>query len=180
MPTPKPRKRGTAMNEFNYPTGSKRSTRGTRGRGARTASSNPGVERTSPGTSPPPPPPPFSNPPASNEVSSGEVSQERAARPVSYADQYPTTSKENAMRCSNKTTTGLSLLGGAGLGAALMYLMDPEQGHERRTHLGEKAGYAKDATAAALAAAMEVAREKGQSASEALAEKLADLGSAGA
>jgi hypothetical protein len=84
------------------------------------------------------------------------------------------------MRCSNKTTTGLSLLGGAGLGAALMYLMDPEQGHERRTHLGEKAGYAKDATAAALAAAMEVAREKGQSASEALAEKLADLGSAGA
>src|SRR5687767_3573338 len=130
MPTPKPRKRGTAMNEFNYPTGSKPKTRGTRRGGARAASSSPGVEP-SPGTSPPPPPPPFSNPTATNEVSSGDVSsghvsQERAARPVSYADQYSPSNKENTMRCSNKTTTGMSLLGGASLGAALMYLLDPE------------------------------------------------------
>lgn len=35
--------------------------------------------------------------------------------------------------------SGLSLIGGAGLGAALMYLFDPEQGERRRAQLGETA-----------------------------------------
>jgi gas vesicle protein len=38
------------------------------------------------------------------------------------------------------TNTGLSLLGGAVLGAAAMYILDPEAGNRRRHALGDKAG----------------------------------------
>jgi hypothetical protein len=34
--------------------------------------------------------------------------------------------------------SALLLLGGVGIGAALVYLLDPEKGHSRRTHLRER------------------------------------------
>ena len=40
----------------------------------------------------------------------------------------------------SKTETGMTLVGGALLGAATMYLLDPESGRRRREHLGEAAG----------------------------------------
>jgi gas vesicle protein len=62
---------------------------------------------------------------------------------------------------SSKTEAGLSLLGGALLGAAAMYLLDPESGRRRREHLGEmaedKLGPAWDTARAASAALAEKA-----------------------
>src|SRR3954452_22794584 len=70
--------------------------------------------------------------------------------------------------CNSKTEAGLSLLGGALLGAAVMYILDPESGRRRRSQIGDAAQGAlgtagdavgsawdgtKDATAAAAAAA---------------------------
>src|SRR5438270_12544181 len=68
--------------------------------------------------------------------------------------------RRSTMR-SSKTEAGLSLLGGALLGAAAMYLMDPESGRRRREHLGEmaedKLGPAWDTARAASAALAEKA-----------------------
>ena len=62
---------------------------------------------------------------------------------------------------SSKTEAGLSLLGGALLGAAAMYLLDPESGRRRRERLGEiaedKLGPAWDTARAASAALAEKA-----------------------
>lgn len=65
---------------------------------------------------------------------------------------------------SSKTEAGLSLLGGALLGAAAMYLLDPETGRRRRERLAE---LAEDK----LGPALDTAR----SASAALAEKAGDF-----
>lgn len=62
---------------------------------------------------------------------------------------------------SSKTEAGLSLLGGALLGAAAMYLLDPESGRRRREYIGElaedKLGPAWDTARAASAALAEKA-----------------------
>lgn len=47
------------------------------------------------------------------------------------------------MEC-NKTGAGLSLLGGALLGAAVMYVLDPENGRRRRQYLSDKSADALD------------------------------------
>src|SRR3954466_6071792 len=63
--------------------------------------------------------------------------------------------------CNSKTEAGLSLLGGALLGAAAMYLLDPESGRRRREYIGEmaedKLGPAWDTARAASAALAEKA-----------------------
>lgn len=74
---------------------------------------------------------------------------------------------------SNKTGNGLSLLGGALLGAAVMYVLDPESGRKRREHLGELAEDAIGTAGGALGSAWESTR----GASASLADKAHDLAS---
>lgn len=119
--------------------------------------SNPGVEPVAAAA------PPAASPP------------ERPALAPSLAERYPSVHKENAMQC-NTTRTGLSLLGGAGLGAVMMYLFDPDQGRRRRAEAAEAAARAAESTGAALGAAYDVAREKGHD----LGHRLGEYGSAGA
>jgi len=49
-----------------------------------------------------------------------------------------------------RTIGGLSLLGGLGVGAALMYLLDPEKGADRRARLRQTAGDTLSATGEVL------------------------------
>jgi hypothetical protein len=61
----------------------------------------------------------------------------------------------------------MGIVGGAGLGAALMYLLDPNQGAERRHHLADVAGTAFEGTTHAL-----------RSGATTIGHKVADAGSA--
>lgn len=69
--------------------------------------------------------------------------------------------------CRTGMNAALGMLGGAGLGAALMYLMDPNQGAERRHHLADIAGEAMESTSQAL-----------RTGAEHLGHKAADAGAA--
>ena len=73
------------------------------------------------------------------------------------------------MRYPRKDNT-LSLLGGAVLGAAAMYLLDPEQGRRRRAQIGEVTGEALRATGDAVGPAWETIAERVREASSRLAE----------
>lgn len=93
----------------------------------------------------------------------------------------------------NRTTgNSLSMLGGALLGAAAMYLLDPEMGKRRREYLGEVAEDAAHDYGAKFGAAWEAVRDKasdlrhsdtvkgiGSRISE-LGERLSDMGSSAA
>jgi len=80
--------------------------------------------------------------------------------------------------------TSLSLLGGMGLGAAMMYLFDPESGQDRREHIGRRTGSAVGGTTEALGAALyglaDHARDLGHTVSDRLShgtERVSDWGS---
>jgi len=62
---------------------------------------------------------------------------------------------------NSTTETGLSLLGGALLGAAVMYLLDPEVGDKRRRYLRDKAGDALEGTGGVLGDVWDRARDLG-------------------
>src|SRR4051812_3443240 len=62
---------------------------------------------------------------------------------------------------SCKTETSLSVLGGAMLGAAVMYLLDPDSGRRRRERLADATGGALHTTGDALSHAWEHARDAG-------------------
>jgi hypothetical protein len=64
-------------------------------------------------------------------------------------------------------STALGAVGAAGVGAAMMYLMDPNKGAQRRHHLAEMAGGAMESTGHAL-----------RSGAETLAHRAAEAGSA--
>src|SRR5438874_12427635 len=49
---------------------------------------------------------------------------------------------------------GLSLLAGAGIGMALMYLLDPEQGRERRYRMRRAAGDALESAGATISSSL--------------------------
>jgi hypothetical protein len=83
----------------------------------------------------------------------------------------------------NSIGNAFSLLGGAGIGAALMYLLDPETGAERRERLGRTAattahgaGHALGATWHGLGETAHRASEAFQSAGHNLYERGRDLG----
>jgi hypothetical protein len=79
-----------------------------------------------------------------------------------------------------KTENTLSVLGGALLGAAAMYLLDPEQGRRRREYLGEVTGEAMRATGDAVGPAWETIAERVRDASGRLAEGAGAFGAAAA
>jgi gas vesicle protein len=57
----------------------------------------------------------------------------------------------------------IALLGGAGIGAALMYLLDPDQGRSRRSEISSRAGEAFSSTGEALDATMHSAGDTAKS-----------------
>src|SRR6185436_19815676 len=61
---------------------------------------------------------------------------------------------------------GMSLFGGVLLGAAAMYLLDPETGRRRRQYIREMTGEALSGTGDVLGATLERAREVGSHLSE--------------
>lgn len=72
-----------------------------------------------------------------------------SGNPVSY-NQPP---HESRPACNRAATGAATIIAGAGIGAALMYLLDPDEGRERREHLAERASHAADASGSALGSA---------------------------
>ncbi len=58
--------------------------------------------------------------------------------------------QDNSSSCRTGLTTGLAIVGGATLGAALMYLLDPEEGPDRRERVKGLTGSAIASTGSAL------------------------------
>jgi hypothetical protein len=86
-------------------------------------------------------------------------------------------SEQSGENC-RMTSAGLfSLIGGAGLGALLMYMFDPEEGKSRRAHLAELAEEAYHKSGDALESTWETLREKGSEYGKASYEALSGLGS---
>jgi len=69
---------------------------------------------------------------------------------------------------------GISLLAGAGIGVALMYLFDPETGEERRERLRKQANTALDASGAALGTAWEGISSTAGDVGDTLRDRFAD------
>lgn len=78
--------------------------------------------------------------------------------------------------CSSKTEAGLSLLGGALLGAAVMYVLDPDSGRRRRSQIGGLAHDTLDTAGGTLGSAWDRAKELSAVAAAKAAAKAADLG----
>jgi gas vesicle protein len=70
----------------------------------------------------------------------------------------------------------LALLGGAVLGAAAMYLLDPETGRRRRERLSESAGDAFRATGETIAPALEALSERARDLGHRLSDRAGDAG----
>jgi len=68
-----------------------------------------------------------------------------------------------------KLESGLSLVGGAALGAALMYLLDPDAGRRRREELTDSASNALSGTGEALSSTWETVAERARNVGGALA-----------
>ena len=77
-----------------------------------------------------------------------------------------------------KTENTMALLGGALLGAAAMYLLDPESGRRRREHLAETTGDAMGRAGGAIGPAWERLSEGARDIGSRLGESAASLGSA--
>jgi gas vesicle protein len=90
---------------------------------------------------------------------------------------YTQPSQENCRRTSLAASLG-SLIGGAALGAVATYLLDPDQGADRRAALGKTAHRAYDSTAEALRSAYEKTAHGMGSAFSAVGEKASQVGAA--
>jgi hypothetical protein len=107
---------------------------------------------------------------ARNDQNSRRKQPARSSRTWNAAERESTT---------GSVTTGLlSLAGGLGLGAALMYLFDPEAGQERRQHAAERAKGAMETGGAALGTALHTGGEAASSGWESLSTKARDAAAA--
>src|SRR5678815_71033 len=61
--------------------------------------------------------------------------------------------------CRTGMKSGLSLLGGLAIGAGLMYLLDPDEGADRRKTVGNLAGGAMSASGSALSSGWETLKD---------------------
>lgn len=85
-----------------------------------------------------------------------------SARPVGYNQKL----HGSATSGGRTATTGVvSVIAGAGVGAVLMYLLDPEAGRQRRDYVADQAGNAADAVGSALGTAWQRANDAVHSAS---------------
>ena len=76
-----------------------------------------------------------------------------------------------------KTQSSMALLGGALLGAAAMYLLDPEAGRRRREHLRETTGDALGRAGEAIGPTLETLRERAADVGHRLGEGASSVGS---
>src|SRR5258706_3218834 len=93
------------------------------------------------------------------------------------ARMSPRAPGQTAITCKGDTMSrrdwieiSTSLLGGAGIGAALMYLFDPDQGSARRAQAREAAGDALSTTGETLGSAWQTIAEKARDAGVSVAE----------
>ena len=77
---------------------------------------------------------------------------------------------------TGRSNSLISLLGGAAAGALAMYLLDPEQGRQRREHLAETAGEAVGTAGDSLGRAWENLSEQAKALSAAAAAKASAAG----
>src|SRR3954470_9177394 len=91
----------------------------------------------------------------------------------------PTAPKENPMR-HRKTENTMALLGGALLGAAAMYLLDPEAGRRRREQLAESTGDALGRAGEAIGPTWDRISEGARDLTGRLSEQAAAFGSSAA
>jgi gas vesicle protein len=90
-----------------------------------------------------------------------------------------TSYEQSQQRCSSSVGASIgALIGGAALGAIATYLLDPEQGADRRAALGKTAHRAFDSTADALRSAYESTAHGVGSALSAVGEKASAVGAA--
>ena len=85
------------------------------------------------------------------------------------------TASQNSRSSSAMTTGLLSLIGGSAIGAAIMYLMDPESGQYRRTKALDTAHRALETTTDTLSSAYEGAGHMLGDAWETVGHKASDL-----
>src|SRR3954452_9753887 len=72
--------------------------------------------------------------------------------------------------CRTGMTSGLSLLGGLAIGAGLMYLLDPDEGPDRRKTVGNLASGAMSASGSALQTGWEKLKDSAERLYEAASE----------
>jgi hypothetical protein len=103
----------------------------------------------------------------------------RAARERAYTEnamRRESNPSQNAPRSKRAVGIGaMSLLGGAGLGAVLMYLLDPEAGQERRENVKSLASRAAERSSDVLHNAWDMASEK----LSPLADRASEIGASG-
>ncbi len=115
----------------------------------------------------------------------------RARRQSAYQEEAMRreSSKSRNVACPPQSTlsSGLKLIGGAGLGAVLMYLLDPDEGEQRRTEWSDKAARAAATSGTALGNFADIAGNVAGNvwdlttdAGRAMAARAAEAGSAGA
>lgn len=113
--------------------------------------------------------------------SSGRFSRRQGSQSpqASLADrQNPRSQAEESCAPASMTTGILSLLGGAALGTLAMYLLDPEQGDERRAAARDLARRAFRTTADAARSAYQHTSHVASDAWDKVSEKAADAGAA--
>jgi hypothetical protein len=98
----------------------------------------------------------------------------RAIRENTMRNQ-PSNRSESPCASRSMGMGAFSLIAGTGIGAALMYQLDPEAGQERRAHLRSTAAHAAERSGDVLHNAWDMASEK----LSPLAERAAEMGSSG-
>jgi len=113
--------------------------------------------------------------------------QQQSNREEAMRREYARTQRGQSCAPSSALASGLKLIGGAGLGAVLMYLMDPEAGERRREEMRVKAARAAATTGTVFGNVAEIAGnvagnvwDMTTEAGRAAAHRAAEAGSAGA
>lgn len=72
--------------------------------------------------------------------SSSQYASQYSPESAAAAQYSPGEYASSSVFCNNATSTLLSIVGGAALGGIIMYLLDPEEGPQRRHYVGDLAG----------------------------------------
>jgi gas vesicle protein len=106
--------------------------------------------------------------------------QTQSVREEPKTPEQPRYVVDRTDECRSHRTRGgvanlMSLVGGTALGAAIMYLFDPEAGRERREHLGETTGHAVHEAGEALGSTWDTVSTRASGAARALAGRAQEM-----